>query len=574
MNCLRCRIDIPRGLYCENCRKTLGIREFKRNPNPNRQIDRERFAKDLALARRIRGESNSNPSRGLPDNPQSSSQTRDINPFIKSSAYFAEHLSEFLDLSSSAALSNTSKSNFRHLNPLQNLSTRNMIHSPQFQPGSFYKEARGYNLILRLLEEHGYRFLNRAGQQQSYQTLLDSHPTVREPAFSDHNSIRDRGGNFIGQRTYMENIGYDHKQMGAVTFPDFYCLSSTGEHIYFELKTPSSREKAKTRGYVHQYFFTNYTQINTEITNRSHRMGRVWPRGKHILLIDLNSSCSTLEAGILEMLTFFKEKQDAQNWFKILLSGIQFAFCDSTNQYLTLSPVYSLEKMMDIEKQTKTSFFSRVPYAGPQYNSFKLKINDWLDGQHNQISDQWYRDHHLEIGQIIIVNDIQYRIAISKGNSIKAVPRMPTTFRYQNQSFRFIDVPADGNCLFAAIAALTTTADRQETATSIRHQISQRLHAHLDLVPEGMYLQLGDGTQVIEVRGKENYLSKMAENNIWGGLPEIRAYSYIRPILVFEDANTPRLFVNGAMQAINWSSLPAHVIFIGFLGNHYVALRR
>jgi hypothetical protein len=155
--------------------------------------------------------------------------------------------------------------------------------------------------------------------------------------------------------------------------------------------------------------------------------------------------------------------------------------------------------------------------------------------------------------------------------------RGPTELRYRLPDgayveFDVIDIEADGNCLFSAIAEVSGRSGQQAT---VRTQIHTILTEHTALVPDGMYLQVGLGFTAVQVQNKHQYLAKIQEDLIWGGLTEIRAYSRSQPILVFEDPRTPRLFQGGVeVTPIDWTHLPDNVIYIAFQGNHYVGLRR
>lgn len=161
------------------------------------------------------------------------------------------------------------------------------------------------------------------------------------------------------------------------------------------------------------------------------------------------------------------------------------------------------------------------------------------------------------------------------GGSIFDVPPVKPTFEHQTPggkiTFELNDVDPDGNCLFAALdVAAGTNAGAQKVRADVCAQLEQRP----ELVPGGMYLQVGLGYSVVHVLGKEAYLDTMKMDLVWGGLPEIRAYSYLRPVLVFETPSAPRLFRDGAEQAVDWARLPPSLVYIAFYGNHYAALFR
>jgi hypothetical protein len=154
---------------------------------------------------------------------------------------------------------------------------------------------------------------------------------------------------------------------------------------------------------------------------------------------------------------------------------------------------------------------------------------------------------------------------------------VPTELRYRlpdgsTAVFDVIDVDADGNCLFSAIAEALGHPDQ---SAAVRAAIHQRLTGNRNLVPHGMYLQVGLGFTSKHAQNQDHYLTYIQRDQIWGGLTEIRAYSLIRSILVFEDPRTPRLFRGGnEVVPINWTQLPQDVLYIVFQGNHYAALRR
>jgi hypothetical protein len=153
----------------------------------------------------------------------------------------------------------------------------------------------------------------------------------------------------------------------------------------------------------------------------------------------------------------------------------------------------------------------------------------------------------------------------------------PTELRYLRRDGKFaefdvIDVDADGNCLFSAIAE---ASDQSGQSAAIRAAIHQRLAGHRHLVPEAMFLQIGLGFTWKHAQSKDQYLAFIKCDLVWGGLTEIRAYSLSRPILVFEDPRTPRLFKDSIeVLAIDWTQLPQNLVCIVFQGNHYAALRR
>jgi hypothetical protein len=154
-------------------------------------------------------------------------------------------------------------------------------------------------------------------------------------------------------------------------------------------------------------------------------------------------------------------------------------------------------------------------------------------------------------------------------------PQTNPTFDYGQITFEVLDVDPDGDCLFSAIAVAETFGGVTNVTTrGTRDTIVGKLKEHLDLVPGGMYLQVGLGYSVVHVTSKEEYLDKMDEDLVWGGLTEIRAYSLRTPVLVFEDPTKPHLFRNGAEVPIDWNNLPVGLIYLAFYGNHFAALVR
>ncbi|WP_437759906.1 OTU domain-containing protein [Sorangium sp. So ce1389] len=153
----------------------------------------------------------------------------------------------------------------------------------------------------------------------------------------------------------------------------------------------------------------------------------------------------------------------------------------------------------------------------------------------------------------------------------------PNPFRFSAPDvgtivFEVLDVPADGDCLFAAISSV---ASDFFDPPRVRKQICDLLGEHMELVPSGMDLQVGLGFSTKRVDSQESYLAAMAEPLVWGGMTEIQAYSYKRTVLVFETAREPVFFRRGVEKKppdIDWANLPKDTIFLAFYGNHYAAL--
>ena len=118
------------------------------------------------------------------------------------------------------------------------------------------------------------------------------------------------------------------------------------------------------------------------------------------------------------------------------------------------------------------------------------------------------------------------------------------------------------------------TGDSSVDGARIRKNIHTLLKLDKTYVPPGMYLQVGYGFSYAHTTTQDEYLNAIAEDLVWGGLPEIKIYSTVTPIVVFEDRNTPRLFQDGKEVPINWSNLPSKTIFLAFYGNHYAALAK
>ena len=99
----------------------------------------------------------------------------------------------------------------------------------------------------------------------------------------------------------------------------------------------------------------------------------------------------------------------------------------------------------------------------------------------------------------------------------------PTMFQYaapdRTLTFEVLDVPADGDCLFTAIASVTGRYALEPAP--IRKRICSILSDRMDLVPDGMYLQVGLGFSGYRVRDQARYLARMRDSLVWGGRTEI-----------------------------------------------------
>ncbi|PYI51495.1 OTU domain-containing protein [Paenibacillus flagellatus] len=147
-------------------------------------------------------------------------------------------------------------------------------------------------------------------------------------------------------------------------------------------------------------------------------------------------------------------------------------------------------------------------------------------------------------------------------------------------------VPGNGDCLFSSIAAITGGS-----AGDVRGLIADELHAHenelvgrnnpvvvsgADTISKLFKKNAPEGHNGIYMIPRNDYPRVMRQPGVWGGVPELRAFSYRRAILVLNAAENRFNFFDGGveLQGMNLAVfMGRNPVVLLLRGNHFSPLR-
>lgn len=121
------------------------------------------------------------------------------------------------------------------------------------------------------------------------------------------------------------------------------------------------------------------------------------------------------------------------------------------------------------------------------------------------------------------------------------------------RQFRIVNIPKDGNCLFHAISFLTnpktyrTGKSEKEYRSMITKYIQKNDHFD-SFIPE-----------------KKKYIKRMKKNSVWGGGPEIKAFSmFYRYAISVIDSKKKKIYTFDDSDTYY-----PYRIFLAYNGSHY-----